>query len=143
MLGTHRGTHGFTVGQRRGLGIQQPAADGAPRYVVDIDPASRQVVIGAAELLSRRELVATDLIAFEPLEAGRAVTAQIRAHGEALPGRILEVPAAATTPASGGTADGLLRVALDTPVRGVAPGQTLVLYDGDRVLAAATLERRP
>ena len=143
VLGTHRGTHGFTVGQRRGLGIQQPAADGAPRYVVDIDPASRQVVIGAAELLSRRELVATDLIAFEPLEAGRAVTAQIRAHGEALPGRILEVPAAATTPASGGTADGLLRVALDTPVRGVAPGQTLVLYDGDRVLAAATLERRP
>lgn len=143
VLGTHRGTHGFTVGQRRGLGIQQPAADGAPRYVVDIDPASRQVVIGAAELLSRRELVATDVIAFEPLEAGRAVTAQIRAHGEALPGRILEVPAAATTPASGGTADGLLRVALDTPVRGVAPGQTLVLYDGDRVLAAATLERRP
>ena len=42
-----------------------------------------------------------------------------------------------------GTPDGALRLALETPVRGVAPGQTLVLYDGDRVLAAATLERRP
>ncbi|WP_341856765.1 tRNA methyl transferase PRC-barrel domain-containing protein [Brachybacterium sp. GPGPB12] len=92
VLGTHRGTHGFTVGQRRGLGIQRPAADGAPRYVVDIDPASRQVVIGAAEPLSRRELVATDLIAFEPLEAGRAVTAQIRAHGEARPARSSRSP---------------------------------------------------
>src|SRR5699024_12578099 len=51
VLGTHRGTHGFTIGQRKGLGIQQPAPDGAPRYVVDIDPSSRQVVIGAAELL--------------------------------------------------------------------------------------------
>jgi tRNA-specific 2-thiouridylase len=91
-------------------------------------------VIGAAELLTRRELLASDVVSFEPLEAGRAVHAQIRAHGEALPGRILEDP---------DTSGGLLRLALDTPVRGVAPGQTLVLYDGDRVIAAATLERRP
>ncbi|MGO1983064.1 MAG: aminomethyltransferase beta-barrel domain-containing protein, partial [Brachybacterium alimentarium] len=40
------------------------------------------------------------------------------------------------------TADSSLRVSLETPIRGVAPGQTLVLYDGDRVIAAATLERR-
>ncbi|ATG51717.1 tRNA 2-thiouridine(34) synthase MnmA [Brachybacterium vulturis] len=149
VLGTHRGTHGFTIGQRKGLGIQQPAPDGAPRYVVDIDPASRQVVIGAAELLSTRELRATDVISFEPLEAGRRVHAQIRAHGEATPARILEVPTAGSAP--GGTDPGesahsaagaVLRVELSTPIRGVAPGQTLVLYDADRVLAAATLERR-
>ena len=156
VLGTHRGTHGFTIGQRKGLGIQQPAPDGAPRYVVDIDPSSRQVVIGAAELLSTRELVAGDVISFEPLEVGRQVHAQIRAHGEAVPARILEVPAtsaagpAAGVPASAvpdsanpaPAADGSLRVELSTPIRGVAPGQTLVLYDADRVLAAATLERR-
>ena len=133
-LGEHRGTHGSTIGQRKGLGLQQPAADGAPRYVVDIDPASRQVVVGAAELLSTRELIATDLITFEELAPGRAISAQIRAHGEATPGTVLEV--------DGGGTGSVLRVGLDTPIRGVAPGQTVVLYDGDRVMAAATLERR-
>ena len=133
VLGTHRGTHGFTIGQRKGLGIERPAPDGAPRYVVDIDPGSRQVVIGAAELLSTRQLHATELISFEPLRPGRSVHAQIRAHGEAIPATIEEVPE---------TADGTLRLSLHTPLRGVAPGQTLVLYEDDRVLAAATLERR-
>ena len=180
VIGSHQGTHGFTIGQRKGLGIQHPAADGAPRYVVDIDPSSRQVVVGAAELLSTRELIATDVISFEPLSVGREVRAQIRAHGEATPARLLEVPTDATVPAttadgaatgatadsaatgaaatgaaaSGAaatgagadpdapTADSSLRVSLETPIRGVAPGQTLVLYDGDRVIAAATLERR-
>ncbi|MBE9403109.1 tRNA 2-thiouridine(34) synthase MnmA [Brachybacterium sp. p3-SID1565] len=133
VLGEHSGTHGYTIGQRKGLGIQHPAADGRPRYVVDIDPGRRQVVVGAAELLSTRELIAADVIGFEPLEAGRPVHAQIRAHGEAVPGTIEHAPDGA---------DRQLRVRLDSPVRGVAPGQTLVLYDGDRVLAAATLERR-
>ncbi|MGO1198691.1 MAG: tRNA 2-thiouridine(34) synthase MnmA [Brachybacterium sp.] len=149
VLGSHRGTHGFTIGQRKGLGIQQPAPDGAPRYVVDIDPSSRQVVIGAAELLSTRELRATDVISFEPLQVGQQVHAQIRAHGEATPARILEVPATSSAipePPAGepahSAAGGSLRVELSTPIRGVAPGQTLVLYDADRVLAAATLERR-
>ncbi|MEE1649750.1 tRNA 2-thiouridine(34) synthase MnmA [Brachybacterium sp. J144] len=130
VLGTHHGTHGFTIGQRKGLGLERPAADGAPRYVVDLDPASRRVVVGAAELLSTRELEAADLISFEDLPVGRSVRAQIRAHGEATPATVLEC-------------DGRrVRVALERPIRGVAPGQTLVLYDGDRVLAAATLERR-
>ncbi len=132
VLGEHEGTHGFTVGQRKGLGLSRPAPDGAPRYVLDVDPVSRQVVVGAAELLSRRELVARDVVGFEPLVAGREVTAQIRAHGEATPGIIEAVPT---------DGEGPVRVRLAASVRGVAPGQTLVLYDGDRVLASATLER--
>lgn len=135
VLTTHTGTHGYTIGQRKGLGIQHPAPNGRPRYVVDIDPARRQVVVGASELLSTRELHATDVISFEELTEGRPVHAQIRAHGEAVPAVVQQVPA----PDAPGS---LLQVRLDTPVRGVAPGQTLVLYDGDRVLAAATLERR-
>jgi len=132
VLGTHRGTHGYTIGQRKGLGLHHPAADGRPRYVLDVRPASRQVVVGAAELLSTSRLLARDLVVFEPLSAGRRITAQIRAHGEAIPGRIEQLPAG----------EELLEVSLEQSVRGVAPGQTLVLYDGDRVLAAATLERR-
>lgn len=134
VLGEHAGTHGFTIGQRKGLGLSRPAPDGAPRYVLDVDPGARQVVVGAAELLSTRVLVARDLVSFEAVEAGRTVGAQIRAHGEAVPGRVRAVPGR-------GTGD-LLEVELERPIHGVAPGQTLVLYDGDRVLAAATLERR-
>ncbi|GAB2545700.1 tRNA 2-thiouridine(34) synthase MnmA [Brachybacterium huguangmaarense] len=144
VLGEHAGTHGFTVGQRKGLGLDRPAPDGRPRYVVDVDPASRRVVVGAAELLSRDVLVAGEVIAFEELVAGRAVSAQIRAHGEAVPGVIEEIPRGGADRGADEVADeepAGLRVRLDAPVRGVAPGQTLVLYDGDRVLAAATLER--
>ncbi|MCL6423754.1 tRNA 2-thiouridine(34) synthase MnmA [Brachybacterium sp. JHP9] len=129
VLGEHRGTHGFTVGQRKGLGLERPAPDGAPRYVLDVRPETRQVIVGAAELLSTRVLVASALIPFEPLETGRRVRAQIRAHGEAVPGVIERIGEE-------------IEVRLDAPVRGVAPGQALVLYDGDRVIAAATLERR-
>ena len=133
VLGEHRGTHGFTIGQRKGLGLERPAADGAPRYVVDIDPSSRQVVVGAASLLSRRRLEAADLVAFEALEPGTAIRAQIRAHGESTPGTVAAVDAAS----------GAIAVELESAVRGVAPGQTLVLYDeaDDRVLASATLDR--
>ncbi|WP_106507015.1 tRNA 2-thiouridine(34) synthase MnmA [Brachybacterium timonense] len=153
VLATHRGTHGFTIGQRKGLGIERPAADGRPRYVVDIDPASRRVMVGAEELLSTSVLVASQVIAFEQLEPGRRIAAQIRAHGDAVPGVIDDVPAGTSVlsdaaPASdaqnvpAGTPKDTLTVRLDSPVRGVAAGQTLVLYDGDRVIAAATLERR-
>src|SRR5690625_7216990 len=88
-----------------GLGIQHPAADGRPRYVVDIDPSSRQVVVGAAELLSTRELVATDVITFEELTEGQEIGAQIRAHGEATPGAVTAIS----------TRD--LRVRLESPIR--------------------------
>lgn len=130
VVGTHQGTHGFTIGQRKGLGIQHPAPDGGPRYVVDVDPASRQVVVGAAELLSTRELIGAELIAFEELAEGQRIGAQIRAHGDATAGSITALSAQE------------IRIQLETPLRGVAPGQTLVLYVGDRVVAAATLERR-
>ena len=51
-LGHHSGTHGFTIGQRKGLGLTRPAADGQPRYVVAIDPASNTVTVGPAWMLA-------------------------------------------------------------------------------------------
>lgn len=131
VLGEHKGTHGFTIGQRKGLNLGRPAKDGQPRYVVDVNPDTRQVIVGAASLLSRRTLEASDLVSFEPLREGQRVQSQIRAHGEATPGTVVKAD---------GTSVG---IELDTPIRGVAPGQTLVLYDGDRVLASATLDRDP
>ena len=73
VLGTHQGYFGFTVGQRKGLGLSQPAEDGRPRYVIETRPATNEVVVGPEELLSRTAVDGDGLIllaAPEPLTTG-------------------------------------------------------------------------
>jgi len=127
-LGEHKGTHGFTVGQRKGLRIGTPAADGKPRFVLDISPVDRTVTVG-----SREELAVSGLIASKPRWCGPAPTselqvkAQLRAHGEQV---------AVTARLEG---DDVL-VSFDEPTSAVAPGQAVVLYDGTRVIGSATID---
>ena len=126
-IGEHDGAYGFTIGQRKGLRIGRPAADGKPRYVLDISPVDNTVTVGPVEGLD-----VLSLTAIRPRWCGSEVaadgryTAQLRAHGE-------EVPVTAAL------VDGELRVELDTPARGIAPGQAVVLYDGTRVVGSATI----
>lgn len=131
VVGSHRGAYGYTVGQRKGLGLSVPAPDGAPRYVVETDPVRNRVVVGAAELLTVDEITADDVVwlaedvAGSDL-AGREVAVQIRAHGTPVPAVV--------------TSDGGRLVSrLSEPLRGVAAGQSIVVYDGTRVLGQATV----
>ncbi len=127
-LGEHKGTHGFTVGQRKGLKIGTPAADGKPRFVLDISPVDRTVTVG-----SRAELAVERLTASKPRWCGPAPTsvlqvkAQLRAHGEeiAVTARLV---------------DDQVLVEFDEPADAVAPGQAVVLYDGTRVIGSATID---
>ena len=131
VLGAHTGAYGFTVGQRKGLHIGRPAADGRPRYVLDIQPASGTVVVGPAERLDVHSLRALQPRWCADAPVGEvSVLAQVRAHGDAVPA-LAEVVQGPRGPE--------LRVDLHEPVRGVAPGQSVVLYDGTRVLGAATI----
>ncbi|MCL9762517.1 tRNA 2-thiouridine(34) synthase MnmA [Frankia sp. AiPa1] len=118
-LGEHDGTFAFTVGQRRGLRLGRPAPDGRPRYVLDISPATSTVTVGPAEALDVRRLVADRAV--WPHEGVVVCQAQVRAHGGVVPAE------------AEGRGDDLV-VTLGSPVRGTAPGQAVVLYDGDRVL---------
>ncbi|WP_329174345.1 tRNA 2-thiouridine(34) synthase MnmA [Streptomyces sp. NBC_01477] len=126
-VGTHEGAYGFTIGQRKGLRLGIPADDGKPRYVLDISPVSNTVTVGPAEALD-----VTALTAIRPRWCGApptgpaAYTAQLRAHGD-------DVPVTAEV------VDGELRVRFGAPVRGIAPGQAVVLYDGTRVVGSATI----
>ncbi|MFT3886911.1 MAG: tRNA 2-thiouridine(34) synthase MnmA [Arachnia sp.] len=128
VLGQHRGTHRYTVGQRKGLDLRVPAPTGEPRYVLRIEPVTSTVVVGA-----REELAVTLLTGIRPTWTGDPVDgpwrgqAQYRAHG---------VPQDATIE----VVDGRLVVALDEPAVGVAPGQTVVVYVRDRVVGSAVIE---
>ncbi|HEX2132370.1 MAG TPA: tRNA 2-thiouridine(34) synthase MnmA [Actinophytocola sp.] len=132
VLGTHSGVHGFTVGQRHGLGLRVPAADGRPRYVLSLEPVSGSVRVGAADRLAVREIVATSPVwpAGDQPAGDVECVAQVRAHG-------------GTAPATASVVDGELRVRLTGELRGVAPGQAVVLYredaGGDVVLGSGRI----
>jgi tRNA-specific 2-thiouridylase len=128
VIGSHDGVYGFTIGQRKGLGVTQPAPDGRPRYVLGIEPVSRTVTVGPPESLDVREIIAerpvwtSDQPPQEPLDC----LVQLRAHGEVHP--------CTTWPA-----DIALHIRLHEPARGIAKGQAAVLYNGPLVLGSATI----
>ena len=129
VVGTHQGSFGFTIGQRRGLGLDRSSLDGEPRYVVGVDAPRNQVLIGTADLLGVDQIVGDNARWCGPPPEGTvAVGAQIRAHGE-------EIPSIAYLDGDD------LHVRLAERVRGVAPGQSVVLYDGTRVVGSATISQ--
>jgi tRNA-specific 2-thiouridylase len=130
VIGTHEGAHAFTVGQRRGLSLGVPAADGKPRFVLEIRPVTNTVVVGPKEALATAEIAGERLTWAGPApdEVEFACEVQIRAHADPVPAVAL-------------WADGTVTVRPVTPFDGVAPGQTAVLYDGTRVLGQFTIAR--
>jgi tRNA-specific 2-thiouridylase len=125
-LGRHDGTFGFTVGQRRGLGIADKA-DGRPRYVLGLSPATNTVTVGTRDALAVDRLRAGIPVWLAPPESAEFdCEVQVRAHGRPLPARVHV-----------GT-DGVV-ASLVTAEAGVAAGQALVMYAADRVLGSATI----
>jgi tRNA-specific 2-thiouridylase len=129
VLGQHAGAYAFTIGQRRGLDLREPALTGSRRYVVDIDPVEGRVFVGEEQLLARTTIEARDPIWCGPVLApGARVSVQIRAHGD---------PMDAVVEMHGDR----VVAHLDDPARGVAPGQAMAIYDGTRVVGSATITR--
>ncbi len=139
VVGEHRGAYGFTVGQRRGLGLQVPAPDGRPRYVLGVEPVRRTVTVGPADALDVTTVHGERPVWTGPAPAlPLAAEVQLRAHGTTYPATVT----ADGDGDGGGDGDGDgggWRLALGVPARGVAAGQAAVLYDGERVLGSATV----
>lgn len=127
-IGEHKGAYTYTIGQRKGLGLTVPTADGSPRFVLKIEPVTNTVVVG-----SREELAISKIWGERAIWCGPDVTGekkrgfvQIRAHGSALDCTYYF--------------DGSNLIAeLDEPLLGLATGQAMVIYDGDRVVGSATI----
>ncbi len=126
VVGTHQGAVGYTIGQRKGLGI----ALGAPVYVCRKDMQANTVTLGPNGALFSRALRARDMLfyPFPALTAPMRVTAKTR-HSQ-------QEQAATVYP----EADGRVRVEFDAPQRAVTPGQAVVLYQGEIVVGGGTIE---
>ncbi len=126
VLGSHDGIERFTIGQRKGLGV----AAGERRYVLQIVPATNEVIVG-----DREELLASGLHAnqvnwlIEPPERPIACQVKIRYRHTAAPATATALP------------DGRVRVDFLTPQSAVTPGQAAVFYDGARVLGGGWIEK--
>ena len=123
VIGEHAGIHNFTVGQRKGLGV----ATGSPLYVIQINGADKQVVVGGEEHLYSRTLHArrVNLISVDDLRKPMRVSVKIRHRHE---------PAAAVLEK---TAADEVRVTFDQSQRAITPGQAAVFYDDDVVVGGA------
>jgi tRNA-specific 2-thiouridylase len=127
-VGSHQGTFTVTIGQRRGLDLRIPGEDGRPRYVVDIDAQTDTVYVGAPELLDVDGIVADHVIWTAPPvdDRWRDVTAQVRAHHQPVP-------------AQARLMDDRIEVFLPEAIRGLATGQSVVLYDQSMVLGSGRI----
>ncbi|WP_035833251.1 tRNA 2-thiouridine(34) synthase MnmA [Jonesia quinghaiensis] len=169
VVGEHDGAYAYTVGQRKGLALGRPAPDGQPRYVLGVSTKDNTVIVGPSELLSVNRIVgdkavwfAQDILADASLtQEGSdwfAIEGQVRAHGAAIPGRARVVPLAQAvdlmprgkeefaekcTRVEGASESqdhtALVEVELESPLRGVAAGQSIVLFRGTRVVGQATV----
>jgi tRNA-specific 2-thiouridylase len=117
-LGEHSGIAGFTIGQRRGLGV----AVGEPRFVQRIDPETATVVLCCRDDLTVSGVELDQVTWTSGETASGSVMAQYRAHGDSVPA-VLNGE----------------RLTFSSPQEAVAPGQTVAFYDGDRVLGGALI----
>jgi tRNA-uridine 2-sulfurtransferase len=125
LLGKHQGTYRYTVGQRRGLGIAWPQ----PLYVLRIDAANRQVVVGEGEHLAVAEFKVHGVNwLIDPPVAPLVTTCRIRYRHHEVAATVTPLP------------DGRARVRFAQTQRGVTPGQAAVFYAGDRVLGGGWIE---
>jgi len=122
VLGEHSGLHGFTIGQRKNLGV----AVGRRAYVVGMDPETASVKLGEREeLLARGALIAEARLAPD-VALPRECDVQVRYRAE--PARALLVER-----------EDMLEIAFTRPVIAVVPGQYAVFYEGERVLGGGVI----
>lgn len=124
-LGDHRGYPFYTIGQRKGLGI----AVGRPQYVWKIDPQQNKIFVGSKEKLDHKELIAHQLnwVSIAGLD-GSALVAKAKIRYNDSETRCTLKPQ-----------NGEILVRFDEPKQAVTPGQSVVFYDGDRVLGGGII----
>lgn len=124
VLGIHQGYYGYTIGQRKGLGISAEA----PYYVIDIRPEQNQVVLGSHADLFHTTLLAEEVNWIQDPDAGSMeIEAKVRYRQKAQPAVVTK------------TDDHLARVEFVEPQRAITKGQAVVFYQGESVIGGGTI----
>ena len=128
VIGTHRGIHNFTVGQRRGIGL----AGAQPLYVIGINSDTNRVTVGQQEELLSDEFTAAGVNWIAIDDPTKPVRAQVRARYRhtAAPATITPLP------------DARVRVRFDEPQRAITPGQAAVFYRGDELIGGGWIVKQ-
>ena len=127
VVGSHGGIHRYTIGQRRGLGI----AHERPLYVVQIERARNQIVVGEADELESTEFTAKGVnwVALGEPSGPLRANVKVRYRHEPAPATIYALP------------DGKARIVFDDPQRAITPGQATIFYNGDEVVGGGWIVR--
>ena len=126
VIGRHKGTTHYTIGQRKGLGI----AMGHPVFVCEIRPDRNEVVIGENEDIFSCDLICRD-VNYMGMEEGKEPShcnAKVRYAHKGDICSMEKLP------------DGRMHIKFEKPVRAITPGQSVVFYDGEYVLGGGTIE---
>jgi tRNA-specific 2-thiouridylase len=126
-LGFHNGLAGYTIGQRKGLGI----ASLQPLYVVDKDAATNTLIVGEADELGSDVLTARDVNWLSGKAPGAGFDSEVKIRYTARPAR------GTVTPLDDGTR---VRVRFDAPQRDITPGQAAVFYQGELMLGGGIID---
>jgi tRNA-specific 2-thiouridylase len=126
-IGEHAGAQFYTIGQKKGLGLWKSHLE---RYVVRVDVAKNEVTVGPREACLWGGLKAREVnLLVEPEDLPEVIEVQVRYRTKAVPGRVEQL------------GDGTMRVRLLEPQFAVTPGQSMVLYQGDRLLGGGFIAR--
>ncbi len=127
ILGHHTGTHHYTIGQRKGLGI----AHSEPLYVVGLDTAMNRVIVGNRTELLQPEcsVQRVNWVSIAAPDVPIKAEVQIRYRAQPVPATIMPL------------ADGRVRIVFDAPQHSITPGQAAVWYDGEMLLGGGIIER--
>ncbi|MFN2636611.1 MAG: tRNA 2-thiouridine(34) synthase MnmA [Gemmatimonadaceae bacterium] len=125
VVGEHNGFARYTIGQRRGV----PGGFPTPMYVIAIRPTDRAIVIGPREELLGALIVARELNWLaEPPRLGDRLTVRVRHRAPLAAAEIVRLDRQE------------IELALDVPVSAITPGQSVVFYDGERVIGGGLIE---
>jgi tRNA-specific 2-thiouridylase len=129
VLGRHDGIIHFTVGQRRGISVDRAGDNNEPLYVIRLDAAKKQVVVGPRSALAQKEIYLREInwLAGDVPPEGMKVEVKLRSAQTPLPGMFRRMNGSGT-------------ITLDEPAFGVAPGQAGVVYRGERVLGGGWIK---
>lgn len=130
VLGNHQGIIYYTIGQRRGIGVNEKGTNNDPLYVVRLEAAEKRVIVGPKAALARDlvRLREVNWLGEADMRAGADIGVKLRSMSAPAEGRVLL------------DAAGTAQVTLAAPQFGIAPGQAAVFYQGDRVLGGGWIE---